>query len=205
MVHGAVTVDPGCAQWNDDVNSALSEAVSIANYAANVWQSRPTRPGTLLQDMLGASSEDDQTTLSFAQTWFQNAAGAGSNNLVIYCTDSHLNNIAPGKFRDPDNGYAQVTIGSSNTACGGNLRAFSYPVAGRNVIVLCSDSGNGALRTYHSPTFGQWNTQGDFRQVNSGNLNTFGVYLSYKILHELFHCASFQQFPARLPSGINER
>ena len=70
IVHGAVTVDPGCAQWNDDVNSALSEAVSIANYAANVWQSRPTRPGTLLQDMLGASSEDDQATLSFAQSKF---------------------------------------------------------------------------------------------------------------------------------------
>ena len=68
IVHGAVTIDPGCAQWNDDVNSALSEAVSIANYAANVWQSRPTRPGTLLQDMLGASSEDDETTLSFAQS-----------------------------------------------------------------------------------------------------------------------------------------
>ena len=67
-VHGAVTVDPGCAQWNGDVNSALAEAVSIANYAANVWQSRATRPGTLLQDMLGASNEDDQTTLSFAQS-----------------------------------------------------------------------------------------------------------------------------------------
>ena len=68
IVHGAVTVDPGCAQWNADVNSALSEAVSIAEYAANVWQIRPTRPGTLLQDMLGASSEDDQTALSYAQS-----------------------------------------------------------------------------------------------------------------------------------------
>ncbi|KAG7007785.1 hypothetical protein G7Y79_00008g024230 [Physcia stellaris] len=202
---GAVTIDPGCAQWNNDVNSALGEAVSIANYAASVWQSRPTRPGTLLQDMLGASSEDDQDTLTFAQTWFQKAAAAGSDNLVIYCSDTHLNNIAPGKFRDPQNGNSQVTIGNSNTACGGALRAFAYPASGRNAIVLCSDSGNGALRSYHSPTFGQWNTGGDFRLVNSGSINTFGVYLSYKILHELFHCADFQQFPARLPSGIAER
>lgn len=65
---GAVNIDPGCAQWNNDVNSALGEAVSIANYAANVWQSRPTRPGTLLQDILGASSEDDEDTLTFAQS-----------------------------------------------------------------------------------------------------------------------------------------
>lgn len=82
IVHRAVTVDPGCAQWIDDVNSALSEAVSIANYAANVWQSRTTRPGTLLQDMLGASSEDDQTTLSFAQSksaWLTSNAEIPSN------------------------------------------------------------------------------------------------------------------------------
>ena len=129
----------------------------------------------------------------FIAAWFQNAAAAGSDNLVIYCSDTHLNNIAPGKFRDPQNGNSQVTIGNSNTACGGALRAFAYPASGRNAIVLCSDSGNGALRSYHSPTFGQWNTGGDFRLVNSGSINTFGVYLSYKILHELFHCASFQQ------------
>ena len=129
----------------------------------------------------------------FIAAWFQKAAAAGSDNLVIYCSDTHLNNLAPGKFRDPRNGNSQVTIGNSNTACGGALRAFAYPASGRNAIVLCSDSGNGALRTYHSPTFGQWNTGGDFRLVNFGSINTFGVYLSYKILHELFHCADFQQ------------
>lgn len=62
-----VTIDPGCAAWDPKINEALNEAVSIANYGTTRWQGRPLpRPGTLLQDMLGAPNEDDETTLNFA-------------------------------------------------------------------------------------------------------------------------------------------
>lgn len=49
-------------KWFGDLDDALTEAQDIASYAQTRWQGRPTpRPGTLLQDMLGASSEDDAT------------------------------------------------------------------------------------------------------------------------------------------------
>lgn len=124
--------------------------------------------------------------------WFGRAASAVNSNLKIYCGDSHLNFLAAGKFRDPQNGNAQVSVGSSNTACGGTLRAFAYSATPSNVIVLCSDSDNGALRPSTRVTINTWNIGGDFR-LNTRGIDTFGNYLSYKILHELFHCASFQQ------------
>lgn len=68
-IRGQATIDQNsCTGYANDVNSALNEAISIANFASTRWQGRPTpRPGTLLQDMLGAPNEDDQATLSFAQ------------------------------------------------------------------------------------------------------------------------------------------
>ena len=144
--------------------------------------------------------------LTILLAWFSRAADTSS--LVIHCSDTYLNRINNGFYRDPTNGNAQVSTGQNPTACGGALRAFAYPAGTLNVIVLCSDSANGALGGTVHPTFANWRDGGNLLITPAAGalgIDFFAQYLSYKFLHEMMHCANFQQFPAQLPSGIGER
>ena len=131
-----------------------------------------------------------------------------------------MRNGGPGiggqRFFDPNFPSAPavtMTQGTAQHACGGALRAFEYnPVAGQHVIVLCSDSDNGALPPGANirPTFGETaaaRTSGGWKGFQNGQgvmvyspaylgplgLDIFADYLSYKILHELMHATGSLQ------------
>ncbi|KAL8872121.1 MAG: hypothetical protein Q9174_002195 [Haloplaca sp. 1 TL-2023] len=160
--------------------------------------------------MLGSDGEDDEAILDTAAGWFnQAAATADSDALLIHCSDTHLRPIENTRFF-VDNGN-KITTGQQGSACGGNLRGFQYGDAATKIIVLCSDSSNGAMNAYRAATLNSWNQGGDLRRAagpsapSGQGLNFIAAYLSYMVLHELMHAADSRQFPAELPdSGRSE-
>ncbi|KAI4193441.1 MAG: hypothetical protein LQ350_008319 [Teloschistes chrysophthalmus] len=212
----AASISGDCDEWFEDVLDAVTEARDIAAYAATRWSGRPIpRPGTLLGDMLGSNGEDDEALLNTAARWFQAAVtAADSDNTLIHCQDTHLKPIGTtGRFVDNGN---QVATGQTGNACGGKLRGFQYDNSNPNtgittkIILLCSDSDNGALKAYKTTQINNWNDAGDLRKVAGPKtsiglgINYFASSLSYMILHELMHAADNRQFPAQLPGGMKE-
>lgn len=60
-------VDGDCGSASKSMGDAATEAVNIATYASLRFNAVPSpRPGTLLQDMLGARDEDDVDTANVA-------------------------------------------------------------------------------------------------------------------------------------------
>ena len=62
----AATIQPDCEAHNlfADVTIAVDEAIDMAHYAAlRASSTEFRRKGTLMQDLLGADSEDDQALL----------------------------------------------------------------------------------------------------------------------------------------------
>ncbi|KAL8741556.1 MAG: hypothetical protein Q9190_005847 [Brigantiaea leucoxantha] len=185
----------------------------MADYASKraIQDSPYQRKGTLLQDLLGASSEDDADALSLVRQSLGAARDVASANVppnsgvIIHCTDSYLTAIDPttGVYRDNTRGSVRVQVsrrpGYTNNACGGQLRAFEYSFSGGNVIVLCSDWDGGALPASTHNSIEGWRTAGNLKDatVNTG-INVFEQYLSYKILHELMHAANDRQCRLRL-------
>ncbi|KAF4633921.1 hypothetical protein G7Y89_g4195 [Cudoniella acicularis] len=213
------------------VSVATLEAQSIALYMAKKALVGP-RVGNLMQDLLGAPSEDDPETLAQIATAVTNIIAAmnvpstnegNSLGLIITCTDAHLTPIdsTNGIFRDIKRGGVRVQvprIGTVNpqTACGFGLQGFAYGYPGGQVIVLCSDTEWGAAKVYNEVTLNKWRLAGDLRSnplvINKGVDGLAGA-LSVKILHELFHVGGFfvQQggpfgttnpFPAVLPEQV---
>ncbi|KAI4102632.1 MAG: hypothetical protein L6R37_004288 [Teloschistes peruensis] len=210
----AVSISEDCDDWFSDVDDALTEARDIAAYAATRWSGRPIpRPGTLLGDMLGSNGEDDETVLNTAAHWFQEAVtAADSPNTLIHCKDTHLKPIGTtGRFVDNGN---QVATGQTGNACGGKLRGFQYDDNNPNtgittkIILLCSDSDNGALKAYKAGQINDWNQLGNLAKVAGPKattglgINYFASSLSYMILHELMHAADNRQ--SQLPGGMKE-
>ena len=171
-----------------------------------------------LWDLMSFSS----IKLTATTEWFEAARdiGNGADTLTIHCSDDYLKYGGPGgggqRFFDPNfPGSPAITMaqGSTTHACGGALRAFEYnPTAGQHVIVLCSDSANGALGPGISikPTFGETaakRTSGGWKSFTNAQgevvlspayagplgLDVFADYLSYKILHELMHATGSLQ------------
>ena len=72
LSHGArlihsVSLADDCTQWFSDVDTAVTEARDMASFAQTRWESfSPPWPGSLLQDMLGAGTEDDSDILQVA-------------------------------------------------------------------------------------------------------------------------------------------
>ncbi|MCJ1405819.1 hypothetical protein MMC11_009049 [Xylographa trunciseda] len=223
-------------QYAQNIKEAMPNAINIMNYAAGRANDQSKeRKGNLMQDMLGAPNENDPDTLSFVNEWMTKAAtmggtytASGLDNLLIHCADSHLAliNVNQRNFRDQTPGFGSAPVqlpfpnvqsssNTLNTACGGFLNAFAYPVDGEsfkgNVIVLCSDSIFGALKTTTHNSLDSWRTTGNLKTASSiagpGNaftgLNIFSKYLSYVIIHEMMHCTSFAQFAGRLPDPVN--
>ncbi|RDL40227.1 uncharacterized protein BP5553_00206 [Venustampulla echinocandica] len=223
--------EPSLQLGNDlarHVSLATLEAQSIAMYMAKKALMGP-RVGNLMQDLLGAPSEDDSETLAWIGTSVTNIIAAmnvpstnegGGTGLIIKCTDSHLTPIDPlrGIFRDKKRKNVRVQvprIGTLNpqTACGYGLQGFTYGYPGGQVIVLCSDSPWGAAKVYNEVTLNKWRHAGDLRLnplVISKGVDGMAGALSVKLLHELFHVGgiAFQQaggtgtpnqFPGTLP------
>jgi hypothetical protein len=86
------------------------------------------------------------------------------------------------------------TIPTSN-ACGGAVKAFTYAALTQQVIILCSDSDKGALKSSLT-NIDQWRTLGNLKDqtnVQEKGLDVLGLYLSTMILHELMHAAGFAE------------
>ncbi|KIM99168.1 hypothetical protein OIDMADRAFT_30799 [Oidiodendron maius Zn] len=182
------------------------------------------RLGTSMVDLLGAPNENDPDTLQLVQTWFQNVVDAasvtGPGGILIHCSDDYLQPTeTTGKYLEP-NGLVtppQPQAGAITTknACGGWIKGFTYSLNGQQVIVLCSDSDRGALKSYLKATLDNFRKLGDFKKaplVQLLGLDVLGGYLSTTILHELMHAASFAeqlkilqpgQFPGILPDKVN--
>lgn len=136
----------------------------------------------------------DSLNADIAKGWFQKVVAAADNSAtLIHCSDAYLKPIGTtGKFTD--NGVGVQTGGAGN-ACGGVLRGFEYTGAqGQAIIVLCSDSPNGAMNAYTGATINIWNLRGNLMEMTAANpgglgLNFFADYLSYMVLHELMHAA----------------
>ncbi|KAL8677628.1 MAG: hypothetical protein Q9186_005963 [Xanthomendoza sp. 1 TL-2023] len=185
------------------IREAMPNAIAIADYATKraVEDSGPyPRKGNLLQDMLGASDENDSNALSLARRAARDVASANTApdvGLTIHCSDKYLSLIDPttGVHRDNTRGGVRVATGYSPNACGGKLRAFQYSFGAGNVIVLCSDWAGGALPASKGNSIDSWRSQGDLtiESLKKVGINFFERYLSYKILHELMHCASGSQ------------
>ena len=64
----ALTIDPSCDDFHglfESVDTAAAEALDMADYAARRAASTQfPRPGTTMQDLLGATSEDDADLLN---------------------------------------------------------------------------------------------------------------------------------------------
>ncbi|KAL8798754.1 MAG: hypothetical protein Q9182_006415 [Xanthomendoza sp. 2 TL-2023] len=196
------------------LREAIPNAIAMADYATKRAVEDPgpyPRKGNLLQDMLGASDENDANALSLARQWLGAARDVASANtapdvgLTIHCSDKYLNLIdaSTGVYRDNTRGGVRVQTGYQPNACGGKLRAFQYSFGAGNVIVLCSDWAGGAIPASIGNSIEGWRSQGDLtiEPLKKVGINFFERYLSYKILHELMHCASGGQFPAALPDG----
>lgn len=148
--------------------------------------------------------------------WFENVVDAASvpspGGIVIHCSDAYLNptDAANRKYIDAERGNTVVIapappagITPTNNACGGFVKAFTYAAGGQQVIVLCSDSGKGALKSSLA-SLDQFRTSGNLKNeqlVQAKGLNALGMYLSTMILHELMHAASFaEQLKALQPA-----
>ncbi|KAI4244111.1 MAG: hypothetical protein L6R40_003095 [Gallowayella cf. fulva] len=196
------------------IREAMPNAIAMADYATKRAVQDPgpyPRKGNLLQDMLGASDENDSEALGLTRQWLGAARDVASANtapgvgLVIHCSDKYLSLIdsSTGVYRDNTRGGVRVQTGYSPNACGGKLRAFQYSFGAGNVIVLCSDWAGGALSASVGNSIDSWRDRGNLAidDLKGVGINFFERYLSYKLLHELMHCASGRQFPAELPDG----
>ena len=151
--------------------------------------------------------------------WFQNVLNAASvpspGGIVIHCSDAYLIPIDPAnrKYKDAERGNTLVIapappagITPTNNACGGFVKAFTYPAGGQQVIILCSDSDKGVLKSSLA-SLDQFRTSGNLKNeqlVQAKGLNALGMYLSTMILHELMHAASFtEQLKALQPAQCN--
>ena len=86
---------------------------------------------------------------------------------------------------------AGVTL--TDNACGGFVSAFTYAAGVQQVVLLCSDSVRGALKSSFSAPLEIWRTSGNFKYqaaVVEKGVDALGMYLSTMILHELMHAAS---------------
>jgi hypothetical protein len=122
---------------------------------------------------------------------------------LIHCSDAHLQSVNPltRQYADIIDGtsytvYAPRITGSTPTsnACGGAIKAFTYPAGGQVIIILCSDGAQGALKSSYSTSITQWRTEGNLKEIEltkDNGLDALGMYLSTMILHELMHAASF--------------
>ncbi|KAL8662635.1 MAG: hypothetical protein Q9168_008230, partial [Polycauliona sp. 1 TL-2023] len=163
----------------------------MADYATKIARQDSPYPrlGNILQDMLGAASENDASVLNTARQWFGAARDVASGNVVIHCSDTYLSTIDSnaGVYRDNTRqgtlGGPRVQIpkssGATAGACGGRLRAFAYPFEGGNVIVLCSDSPIGALLASTSNSLDPYRRGGAFGQVDKDN----GIGLNAGTVH----------------------
>ncbi|KAL8812593.1 MAG: hypothetical protein Q9223_007252, partial [Gallowayella weberi] len=188
------------------IREAMPNAIAIADYATKRAVDDPgpyPRKGNLLQDMLGASDENDANALGLARQWLGAARDVASANtapnvgLTIHCSDKYLTLIdaSTGVYRDNTRGGVRVATGYQRNACGGRLRAFQYSFGAGNVIVLCSDWVGGALPASIGNSIESWRSKGDLtvEPLKKVGINFFERYLSYKILHELMHCTSGRQ------------
>ena len=123
---------------------------------------------------------------------------------MIHCSDAHLTPTDPvnRKYIDTERGNTLVIAprpaGTTPTdnACGGVLKAFTYAAGGQQVVLLCSDSDKGALKSSFTTPLDQWRTGGNLKDedlVKEKGLDVLGMYLSTMILHELMHAASFAE------------
>ncbi|KIM98739.1 hypothetical protein OIDMADRAFT_57083 [Oidiodendron maius Zn] len=222
----AWSIDSSCIAF-PQVQAAMTEALNLVIYAKLRAANAPPRLGTSMVDLLAAPNENDPNTLEFVQTWYQNVIDAASvpspDGIVIQCTDANLTpiDLANRKYIDTKRGnkvvYAPKIPGATLTdnACGGFIKAFAYPADRQQIVLLCSDSNSGALKSSYSDLLGPWRTAGDLTAltpVKEKGLDALGMYLSTMILHELMHAASmaeqlkklqFAQFPAILPDEVN--
>jgi len=122
---------------------------------------------------------------------------------VIHCSDAHLKPADPAnrKFIDTERGNTVVIAprpagtAPTDNACGGVVKAFTYAALAQQVIVLCSDSDQGALKSSFT-NIDQWRTTGNLKEatnVQQKGLDALGMYLSTMILHELMHAAGFAE------------
>ncbi|KAF8847574.1 hypothetical protein BDZ45DRAFT_754768 [Acephala macrosclerotiorum] len=223
----AWTIAPDCAAF-PQVSAEMTGALNLAIYAKMRAANDPPRLGTSMADLLAAPNENDSGNLQLVQTWFQNVVDAASipspGGVVIHCFDAHLTPTDPanGKYIDTERSNTLVNAPRpagttpTNNACGGVVKAFTYAAGGQQVIVLCSDSDKGALKSSLT-SLEQWRTSGNLKNeelVQEKGLDVLGIYLSTMILHELMHAASFAeqakalqpaQFPGILPDKVNNQ
>ena len=121
---------------------------------------------------------------------------------MIHCSDNHLTpiDLANRKYIDKERDntvvFAPKVAGTKPTdnACGGVIKAFAYSAGGQQVILLCSDSVAGALKSSFSYPISNWRAEGNLKvytPVFDKGLDALGMFLSTMILHELMHVASF--------------
>ncbi|KAF2175308.1 hypothetical protein K469DRAFT_756291 [Zopfia rhizophila CBS 207.26] len=215
------TIDPkSCTgDYKSRVQEAMDEVSSMVTYAEKraAQKSPYKRQGTLLQDLLNASDEDDAYVLTQVRSWFSQVKGTvADKDVVIHCDDKHLTK-ADGRndlyYDNSNNRQARVQVLNSanrkSNACGGIQRAFEYPFldkttgrTGGKAIVLCSDSSVGALKAADADKDLAFWRDKDLRSVSRG-VDFFGRFLSYMILHELMHATDGKQFPVN-PGGQAE-
>ncbi|KUJ23962.1 uncharacterized protein LY89DRAFT_776168 [Mollisia scopiformis] len=199
----------------------------MAIYAQKRAYGSPLLLGTSMVDLLAAPNENDEATLAFVRTWFGNVVSAATipspGGILIHCSDAHLIPTNPTSRQYLDNRGNTVInapspppgISLTANACGGFAKGFTYQAAANQIIILCSDSGKGALISSFTPSLDNYRTSGDLRigpGVSENGLDILGMWLSTVILHELMHAASFAQqlgtfqlgqFPATLPDMVN--
>ncbi|KAF2791922.1 hypothetical protein K505DRAFT_376414 [Melanomma pulvis-pyrius CBS 109.77] len=190
----------------------MEEVEAILAYAENRASPRAPfkREGTLLQDLLNASKEDDNfktcLTNELHTGWFAQARlEIAKLTIVIHCDDKHLTKTDGRKdlYFDNSNGrQARVQVLNhatrKPTACGGVMRAFAYEFKDKatgkragDAIVLCSDAG-GALTAADKDTDLKFWRDKDLRSMEQG-LDFFNRFLSYMLLHELMHVTDHSQ------------
>ncbi|KAF2635010.1 hypothetical protein P280DRAFT_202755 [Massarina eburnea CBS 473.64] len=210
-VVSAIKIDQkSCTKYKTQLDSAMKEVEAMVQYAEKrAADTTNKRQGSLLQDMLHASNEDDTSVLKKVQATFNEVGKTlKDNTVVIHCDDTHLTKSSATLYNDNSNGR-QASVQVLNRAdrkanlgaCGGIQRGFTYSYfdaktkkAAGEVIILCSDGPTGALQAAN-PT----KKLGDFRNNNlevvDQGLDMAGGFLSYMILHELMHVTDANSFP----------
>jgi len=141
--------------------------------------------------------------------WLNKAIVASNSvHLVFTCTDKHLTTLdaQQGLYRDFtwDNGVFRVTVPRSGAplapgvtnACAGQSEAFTYQTNTYTVVVLCSDTEDGAMNSYDvvdaESYRGKYFPPGNIIPTTFG-INIFARTLVYKIAHEMMHATNMQQ------------